>query len=361
MTTSPLTREISKSSSSESGFSPTVQTDVCPQCGAPVESDDRFCPACGAAQVVRAEVAKAPPIPQRTTCDNCGAEIRLSPHQRSYTCEHCGSTYVFDFAPEVTGRQPPEFVLGFTISPDRARQILLDWVRQKERWISRSVREAIRQAEIRGVYLPFWSFSMLAESRWQATIGEYWYRTETYTAYENGKLVTKTRRVRETEWWPLSGKYHQYLSGYLVSASPNVPQNRADQLTPYYLAGLRRYDPSYLAGWACEEYTMERPQAEALCKEYFQKYQTQCISAFLPGDTHRGLVVETEFTQESSDLILLPVYNIRFKYQGKEYRLWMNGQTGKIVGQLPPTWVMPVIFILALLAAAAVVAYLLLR
>lgn len=341
-------------------YAPAVQTDACPHCGAPVEPDDKYCPACGAAQVVRAELAAPKTIPDRVSCDNCGAEIRLAPNQRSYTCEYCGSTYVFDFAPEVTGRQPPEFVLGFAISPGKAREILLNWVRQEKQWVSRGVREAIQQAEIRGVYLPFWSFSMLAESRWQATIGEYWYRTETYTTYENGKLVTKTRRVRETEWWPLSGKYHQYLSGYLISASRSVPQSFADRLLPYHLAGLRRYDPSYLAGWACEEYTLERPQAESLCKEYFRKYQTECIGAFLPGDTYRGLVVETDFSQESSDLILLPVYNIRFKYRGKEYRLWMNGQTGKIVGELPQSWLVPVVVIIAVLGAAALAAYLLL-
>jgi len=350
-----------KSQGGDFDFSPTVRTDACSRCGAPVEADDKYCPACGAAQVVRAEAVVPPSIPERVACDNCGAEIRLAPDQRSYTCEYCGSTYVFDFAPEVTGRQPPEFVLGFAITPDKARQMLLDWVRQRERWVSRAVREAIHQAVIRGVYLPFWSFSMLAESRWQATIGEYWYRTETYTTYENGKLVTKTRRVRETEWWPLSGKYHQYLSGYLISASQNIPQAMADRLMPYYLAGLRRYDPSYLAGWACEEYTIDRPQAEALCKEYFQQYQTRCVSEFLPGDTYHGLVVETDFAHESSDLILLPVYNIRFKYRGKEYRLWMNDQTGKIVGQIPQSWVIPVIVILAVLGLLAVLAYFLLR
>ncbi|MGQ9505453.1 MAG: zinc ribbon domain-containing protein [Thermogutta sp.] len=359
MTTNRISSGDPKSAT-EIAFSPAVQTDVCPRCGAPVEHDDKFCPACGAPQIARAEVVKGPQLPQRVTCDNCGAEIHLAANQRSYTCEYCGSTYVFDFAPEVTGRQPPEFVLGFTIPPEKARAILAEWVRGKERWITRSIREAIQRAVIRGVYLPFWSFSMSAESSWRATIGEYWYRTETYTTYENGKLVTKTRQVRETEWWPLSGKYHQYLSGYLISASQKVPQNWADQLMPYHLAGLRRYDPSYLAGWACEEYTMERAQAEALCKEYFREYQTKCIAEFLPGDTYRGLTVQTQFAREDSDLILLPVYNIRFKYRNKEYRLWMNGQTGKIVGELPTSWTVPILVILAILAVV-LAAYFLLR
>lgn len=277
-------------------------------------------------------------LPERISCDNCGAEIRVHPDQRSYTCEYCGTTYVLDFAPELTGRQAPEFVVGFAIPPDQARQLFRDWLRHHARWSPTGLRHAAHQGQLRGTYLPFWSFSMLAESHWQATIGEYWYRTETYTVLQNGRPVTKTRTVRETEWWPLSGKYHQFLSGYLVSASKNLPQSVADELGPFNLAGVRRYDPAYLAGWACEEYTIDRPQAEAHCKEYFREYQTQCIAAFLPGDTYRGLVVQTEFAEESSDLILLPVYTLRFEHRGKVYRLWMNGQTGEIVGRLPVAW-----------------------
>ena len=33
--------------------------------------------------------------------------------------------------------------------------------------------------------------------------------------------------------------------------------------------------------------------------------------------------------------VLLPVYLLNYEYQGKIYRLAVNGQTGKVVGQLP--------------------------
>lgn len=341
---------------------PRVETEACARCGAPLEPADRFCPACGTAH-------RPPPLPAQSrrvfqdtiTCDNCGATLHIRPDQRSYTCEYCGSTYVLDFAPELTGRQAPEFVLGFAISPDEARQLFLKWMERRVGSAPAAFREAVRRADIRGIYIPFWSFSMLAESQWQATIGEYWYRTETYTTYQNGKLVTKTRTVRETEWWPLAGKYHQYVSGYLVSASRNVPQQVADRLIPFHLAGLRRYDPAYLAGWACEEYVVDRPEAESRCKEYFRQYQEQCVAALLPGDTYRGLVVDTQFSQEASDLILLPIYVMRFDYAGKTYRVWMNGQTGAIAGEVPRFWGRWIIVGLIVLAALLALGFLVTR
>lgn len=339
---------------------PPVAVSACDRCGAPLEEGDRFCPACGAVQKFAERGPPARAFRADTTCDNCGAEIHLEPDQRSYTCQYCGSTYVFDFSPELTGRQAPEFVLGFAISPERARELFNRWLHTHARWTPLAIRRAARRGDLRGIYFPFWSFSMLAESDWQATIGEYWYRQETYIAIENGKSVTKTRTVRETEWWPLAGRYHQFVSGYLISASTNLPQWVIDRLIPFHMAGLRRYDPAYLAGWACQEYTLERAEAEAKCREYYHQYQKQCVANFLPGDTYRGLVVNTVFSQEESDLILLPIYILRFEHKGKTYRLWMNGQTGEIAAQLPVSWEL-ILTIVGLVAAGIVGLYFLMR
>jgi hypothetical protein len=192
--------------------------------------------------------------------------------------------------------------------------------------------------KLKGVYLPFWSFSMLARSRWSAHIGEYWYRTETYTTTENGKTVTKTRTVRETEWWPLSGNHHRYYSHYLVSGSRGLSQHEADRIKPFHLAALKRYEPYYLAGWLNEEYSIEREEGLSVCQQEFHRREQQNVAALLPGDTRRGLQVDTHFSDINSDLTLLPVYLLSYRYRDKLYRFMVNGQTGKMAGDKPVSW-----------------------
>jgi hypothetical protein len=179
---------------------------------------------------------------------------------------------------------------------------------------------------------------MLAESQWTARIGEYWQRTESYTTIENGKSVTKTRTVTETEWWDLAGRHHEYYSGYLVSGSRGLAQSEAERIMPFHLAGLRRYEPSYLAGWLCEEYSVERDAAFKHCRDEFFRREQENVAEFLPGDTHDDLHAETEFSRISSDLILLPVYLLSYRYGGKLYRFLINGQTGKVAGDKPVSW-----------------------
>jgi DNA-directed RNA polymerase subunit RPC12/RpoP len=307
---------------------------ACAACGAPVEHGDRFCNACGTEQPDTTPLVQAEVVQRHFRCETCGAEVTLDPQQRSYVCPFCESTYVVELPAGETGRQPPEFVIGFAVTPEDLQKRFEAWVASG--WFRPSdLKQARIVDKLKGVYLPFWSFSMLAESRWRATIGEHWYRTETYTSMENGKMVTKTRQVQETEWWPLEGKHHEYYSGYLVSGSRGLKQEEAEQIKPFHLPALKRYQPYFLAGWMCEEYSIDREAALQRCQQEFFAWEQNNIGTFLPGDTHRELKVKTEFSHVNSDLILLPIYLLRYQHQGKTYRFLVNGQTGKVSGQKP--------------------------
>ncbi len=330
---------------------PRVQTAGCPRCGSPVEPEDRFCGACGSEQPVAAELV-AQPAQRYLRCKNCGAEIGVDPGQRSYLCPFCESTYVVEFTPEQSGRQAPEFVIGFALTPEQALEQFRRWIGQGGWFRPADLRTARVEDKLRGVYVPFWSFSMLAESHWSAQIGEYWYRTETYTTRKNGKTVTRTRQVRETEWWPLRGRHHHYYSGYLVSGSRGLPQREADQLKPFHLAALKRYQPYFLAGWMCEEYSLPREEALRICQAEFYRREQERVARFLPGDTHSDLQVATQFSRVSSDLILLPIYMLSYRYGQRRFRFLVNGQTGKVYGEKPVSW--PRIAVALLVAVSAV-------
>src|SRR5690606_16284958 len=132
-------------------------------------------------------------------CQSCGAQVSAEPNQRAYRCAFCDAAQVVEFHPDITGRQPPEFVVGFAVPPAKAAELFQDWIASGGLFRPSNLKTAQLEDKLRGVYIPFWSFSMFAESDWSAQIGEYWYRTETYTTTDSqGKRVTRTRQVRET-------------------------------------------------------------------------------------------------------------------------------------------------------------------
>jgi DNA-directed RNA polymerase subunit RPC12/RpoP len=359
MPTSPQSPQVTQAPVIDAK-TPAPSGTPCPSCGCPVEATDKFCPACGtanrslsptpeklrpapdtipvSAEIVPDTVAKAATNMRHFRCEQCGAEVTVELEQRSYHCPFCDSNYVVEFTRDDTDRQPPEFIIGFAITPDQARDKFNQWIHRNAWFNPGDLAIASVADKQRGVYLPFWSFPMLAESDWQAQVGEHWQRTETYTTTEDGKVVTHTRTVTETEWWPLQGKYHKYYTGYFVSGSKGLPQQQSQWIQPFNLPALKRYEPYYLAGWLCEEYSVDREQALQLCQQEFYRQEQQNIRAFLPGDTASKLQVQTNFRHVSSDLCLLPVYVLSYRYQNKLYRFLVNGQTGKFQGEKPVSW-----------------------
>lgn len=341
----------------------------CRGCGAPREAGTKFCVACGAPLETRDvpigaagdSGTNATALPNHAfECDNCGAQVATSLEQRSYVCPFCDSPYVTEIDAKRSGRQRPEFIIGFAITSEEAQQKYFDWL-GKNAWFRPGdlAQKAVIDKQ-KGVYLPFWHFSMHAESDWSSSIGEYWYRTETYTTRDSeGKTVTRTRRVRETEWFPLNGRYEKYFFGYLVPATRGITGPEAAAIQPYQLTALSRYRPYYLAGWMAEEYSIEKAQAIQNTEEEFRRRQVNHIKSFLPGDTFSNLDVRTRFKLNGSDLVLLPVYVLSYRYKEKIFRFLVNGQTGKIVGQKPVSGkrVTAFVIFMVLLVAAIVLAF----
>jgi hypothetical protein len=138
-----------------------------------------------------------------------------------------------------------------------------------------------------------------------------------------------------------------------------LPQRFADSIKPFQTASLKRYQPYFLAGWLAEEYSIERDAAEKLCRGEFERWVHEHVQAFLPGDTSSGLACETAFSDINSDLILLPVYLLTYRYQDKLYRFLINGQTGRLYGEKPLSWqriAVAVGIVLAILAIVVLIA-----
>jgi hypothetical protein len=327
----------------------------CAKCSRRSRPGQAFCELCG--ERVRDPSAEAEPRGRTLHCNGCGATVFIPETERTAACAFCGEPYVAagETAPH---RSPPEFVLPFSVSRKEAEAAFRSWLRERG-WLTPgdlALKSAISKLE--GVYVPFWSFSMRSDSDWQARIGEHWWETvtETYMATENGKSVMKTRtkRVQHTEWYPLAGRFHQFHSGCLVTASRGLKQALAEQVFPFPVADSSRYAPRFLSGWLCEEYTVERDEALVIAEKRFREKERDDIGEYLPGDTHADLEVETRFGDVAEDLVLLPFWIFAYAYGGKTYRFLANGATGRVHGERPWSGRRLILWILLLLAVVGI-------
>ena len=290
-------------------------------------------------------------------CSSCGARLALEENLRTIECPYCAASSIVERAADPE-RPSPTFVLGFSVSQIQARERAADWLRGRSLFAKKGVHKAAVE-NVRGVYVPAYLYSSAATSGFSADIGEEYQRTESYTTTENGKTVTKTRRVTETEWRPLSGRFAEYIPDVLVTASRGLANEELEAIEPFDLRLLRRYDPALLSGWAAEEPSMSGSQCLKVARREALERTGERLSGFMPGDKHRGLEQSTELSNEELDLCLVPVWVMAARYREKAapVRIVINGQSGEVHGETPLSWLKIGGAAIALLAVLAAIVF----
>jgi len=254
---------------------------------------------------------------------------------RSTRCVYCASPNVVN-RPSTDDRPEPTLVLPFVVGEDRARSFAREWLKTRGLFREPALKRASLD-EIRSVYLPAYLVSGAAHTEYHAEIGEDYRETEHYTTTDDkGNEVTKTRTVTRTEWRPLSGTHASYLES-LVSASRGLKNDELEAVEPFDFRRARRYGISMVSGWAVEEPSLT---LEACVRTAHQEMLTvigRRISKFMPGDSHRDLTHSTKIKNQSSSLVLVPIWVLaaRFDAKSEPVRIVMNGQSGRIHGQAP--------------------------
>ena len=314
------------------------------------------CPHCGTEQaiapvakpIVEHDIAELEPVPYTSSqgfgaetrhfkCDRCGAITSLAQGQMATKCAFCDSPVVVE-TPPVPGMVMPESLVPFVVGREKAIQLFQGWLRGL--WFRPSdLKKRAALAQIDGLYAPHFTFDANAFSRWSGYAGHYYYETEHYTAYENGKQVQRTRQVQKIRWEYRSGTHNAFYDDVLIDASKGLPREILMRIYPYNLkGGLVPYRPDYLSGYKAEAYSIDPRDCWQSARGEMQQGERNECSRLLDGDTQRDLNVSTDFSDIKWKHLLLPAYVASYQYGAKVFRFMVNGQSGKVQGEAPYSW-----------------------
>jgi len=294
-----------------------------------------------------------------TTCKECGATVSYPPTVTATACDFCGSSHVLS---QDANRNliRPESVVPFKIDNAEAAKRFSGWL--KKLWFRPSdLKDRAKVTEIKGVYIPYWTFDAQVASSWTAEAGYYYYETE-YVEEEDsdGNIVERERQVQKTRWEPAWGSRHDTFDDVLVCASKGLPERLADRIKTFNTTELKPYDPAFLAGWKAEEYAVDLNDAWKKAVVVMEHQQERRCAGDVPGDTHRFLNVTNHFSDETFKHVLLPLWISAYRYGDKVFRFLVNGQTGEVVGKAPWSVVKILLFSLGVAAVIAAIVVLVL-
>jgi hypothetical protein len=286
--------------------------------------------------------------------------VDLPPEILADTCAFCASPLVLsegEGAP-VDGVAP--FVIGRKPAQERLARTLRD------RWFLPSELRAatVRPEKLKGVLVPFWVFDVVVRSTWSARQGVEWEREERYEEVDDdGDTVTRTRTVREVEWFRTRGSHARSFRDHLVSGSRGLPEAESNALEPFDVGAARSFEPALTAGWIAERPTVGREEAEAVLLDELRQREREAVAEFLPADQVRSLRVDVHDARAERPprLLLLPVWIATYRGSGATFRLLVNGQTGEVVGRTPVDKAKVAVAVVAVAAVLAALVYALQR
>ena len=280
-------------------------------------------------------------------CQGCGARVTYDGASTSDICVYCGEPTVLAQEANRNAIRPESLV---PLDVDRAlvQKNFEEWIQGL--WFRPNELKKTKRFDAAGVYVPFWTFDCHAHSDWAADAGYYYYVTETYTVNVNGKTETRTRQVRKTRWQPAWGSRDDRYDDILINASFGVPEKLVRKLGDFNTKQLVAYRPEFLAGWRAEEYQVDLEQGWNSAHKIVVDTQRSRCSGDVPGDTQRNLRVKNHVTDVRWKHILLPLWSVQYRFNKKTYTVLVNGQTGRVVGDAPYSWIKIVLFILTIAA-----------
>ena len=261
---------------------------------------------------------------QAYSCPSCGAELICDKSTAATSCPYCGNPTVVPG--QFSGDLKPDFVIPFKVSKEEAIKALKEHYKGKFLLPGTFTKENHLQ-EIRGIYVPFWMFDGEAEgdASYHAT------RTRTYRSGDYD--ITETKH------------YEVYRAGKVafekipVDASSKMPDDHMDSIEPYSYKDLKQFSTAYLPGFLADKFDVSVDdsikRADTRCEGTLAASLRNTIKNYdtctLTGNTvtlHKGKV----------HYALMPVWMLSTKWNGKDFLFAMNGQTGKMVGDLPISW-----------------------
>ena len=270
-------------------------------------------------------------------CTNCGAQTSFDEHITSDLCPFCGAALVHEKAS--TRMIKPQALLPFKVDDKAAREYYKKWLHGLWFAPNKLKEYARREGGLNGMYMPHWTYDAETTTRYQGQRGEHYYVTETYTAMEDGKPVTRTRQVRHTRWYPASGTVHNSFDDVLIVASESLPRKYMMKLEPWDLDAVVPYTDAYLSGFRTESYTVDLEQGFDLATGRMEPVINQTIRRDIGGDAQRILSKDTQYFDVTFKHLLLPVWISAYRYQAKVYRFMVNARTGQVSGERPWSWV----------------------
>lgn len=253
-------------------------------------------------------------------CPSCGAELICEETTAATSCPYCGNPTIIPG--QFAGGLKPDLVIPFKLSKKEAVEKLK--AHYKGFFLPKQFASENHLEEVKGVYVPFWLYNGTAS-------GEMIFK-----ASRSRVRTTSKERITTTDHFIVERRGSMEFAQIPADASKKMPDDYMESIEPFDYSELKEFSTAYLPGFLADKYDVEQKDCIPRIEERCRQSVIDTLTATVHGYTS-CVPVSTKTKLEKGEVkyALMPVWLLSTQWQGQNYLFAMNGQTGKMVGDLP--------------------------
>lgn len=254
-------------------------------------------------------------------CSSCGAQLMVDQVTAVTQCPYCGNNAVLPG--QLSDVLKPDYVIPFKLGKDDAVKALSNYYGNKK-FLPNSFTEGNHLEEVQGVYVPFWLYSGVAD-------GDMYFSGERITSWSDRK-----NNYTQTDHYNLHRVGSLEFVRVPVDGSTRMPDEHMDAIEPFDYGELTEFSVAYLPGYVTDRYDLDVQECDGRARKRVEATCKQTIQGTATGYTGvRETASSVDVAWSNVAYALLPVWMLHTKWNGNDYLFAMNGQTGKLIGDLP--------------------------
>ena len=254
-------------------------------------------------------------------CNSCGGEIVGDETTGATECPFCGNPVVM--MGQFAGDLKPDLVIPFKVDKKAAVEALKKHY-QGKKLLPKVFKDQNHIKEVKGIYVPFWLFDTEADAhvRYKATRVRHW----SDSRYD----------YTETQYYSVTRAGGLGFRDVPVDGSTKMDDTLMESIEPFDIRQAVDFQTAYLAGFLADKYDVDSQQSIARANERIRTSTENAFASTVKGyTTVMPVNTNIRLNNGKTKYALYPVWILNTVWNDKKFTFAINGQTGKLAGDLP--------------------------
>ncbi|MBQ9984149.1 MAG: hypothetical protein IJP29_06120 [Lachnospiraceae bacterium] len=256
------------------------------------------------------------------TCPQCAGELYTTDTSATAFCSFCGASNILESRIERELR--PQYIIPFKKSKEDCKKEYMKTMRMAV-FAPKELKSKKHIESFRGIYMPYWLYHVKQQDRVSL----------------EGKRERRSGDYIITSHYDLSADLDAQYKGMSCDASSSFADSISEKLAPFDVKEMKHFTPGYLSGFYADTadvpgslYQQEVKETAARRSFKFIKKNTD-FSKYIISHDDSSLASRLKTKLEQEERAMFPVWFLAYRNKDRVAYATVNGQTGKVVADLP--------------------------